>query len=156
MATFKTSLGRPVSHCHVKPHPKYPCRSREWTLQEQEQKTAKILALFPDYVEVAVPTCKFNCHGFSFTGAHGWFDFPSRFIEDDFTPVTQPRVGDLLVYEDDVEFTHSGFVAKVTNGKITLLRSKMGRSSTVLHRPERVAIEYGNPTMILRRNTDLP
>jgi hypothetical protein len=56
------------------------------------------------------------------------------------------------VYRDDVEFTHSGFVEQVSNGHITLLRSKMGRSSTVLHRPDDVDETYGQPALRLRRN----
>jgi len=154
MATYKTTQGRNVGHCHVKPDPVSPCRRGEWTLAERQEKRAQLAALFPNAVEVRAPSCKYNCHGYSFTRAHGWFNRPGLFIADDFTevPMDEARRGDVLVYQDDSgAFTHSGFVKKVSGGKIKILRSKWGRSAAVLHDPLDVDETYGWPTRLLRR-----
>jgi hypothetical protein len=125
-------------------------------LAEREERRAELAALFPGYVEVRAPSCKYNCHGYSFTGAHGWFNDPKRFIADDFTevPMDEAQINDVLVYQDETgQLTHSGFVNKVKDGKVTRLRSKMGRSAAVLHEPLDVDISYGQPTRLLRRNS---
>ena len=154
MATFNTSAGNSVPHCHVRTNPISPCRSTEWTSAQKQQKRDQMAAAFPNAVEVRVPSCRYNCHGYAYTAAHGWFGFPDLFIADDFSPVSMAnvQVGDVLVYEDDVEITHSAIVEKVTSGVIMRVRSKWGRMAAFKHEPNDVPVEYGQPVRLLRRN----
>jgi hypothetical protein len=155
MATFKTTQDRSVPHCHVKANPQAPCESREFTRAQRRENRAHLFALFPNVVEVRAPSRKYNCHGYSFTHAHGWFNEPDLCIDDDFSeiPMANARRGDVLVYQDDTgEFTHSGFVKRVNGGQIEIVRSKWGKSAAVLHDPLDVDESYGQPTRLLRRN----
>src|SRR5262244_3315985 len=152
MATYQTIEGNNVPHCHVKPNPIFPCAERQYTLAERQESRENLLALFPNYEEVRAPSCKYNCHGYALARGHGWFNELEILINDDFSqvPMEEARKGDILVYQDDEEqFTHSGFVKKVTEGEISLLRSKMGKSCAVLHDPLDVDETYGEPTLLL-------
>ena len=157
MATFLSSAGRDVEHCHVRSNPDPPCSAREWTTAEKKLKREELAAMFPNVVEFRVPSRKYNCFGFAYTNAHGWFSEPDIFIADDFSvvPMGQPQLRDVLVYEDDEgEITHSAVVFKVAGGEIKKVRSKWGKMAAVEHKPEEVPLEYyGEPVRLLRRNT---
>ncbi|MEO8435904.1 MAG: CHAP domain-containing protein [Pyrinomonadaceae bacterium] len=152
MAIFKTSAGRSVLHCHVGPNAD-PCLEREWTLAEKAVKRAEMAADHPKAVEVRVPSARYNCFGYAYTASHGWFNKPDFFIADDFLPVSMANAkpGDVLVYEDDVEITHSAFVNQVTNGTIIKVRSKWGRVAAFIHDPKDVPEEYGQAVRLIRR-----
>ena len=154
MPTFNTSAGHSVPHCHVRSHPISPCSASEWTSAQKQLKRALMAAAFPNAVEVLLPSRKYNCHGYVYTGAHGWFGFPDLFIADDFFQVSMAsaQVDDVLVYEDDVEITHSAFVDQVTGGVIRKVRSKWGKMAAFIHDPTDVPGEYGRPVRLIRRN----
>src|SRR5687767_8679300 len=134
MATFLSSEGREVEHCHVRSNPDSPCSSREWTIEEKQQKREELAAMFPDVDEFRVPSRKYNCFGYAYTRAHGWFSDADIFIADDFSvvPMEEPQLRDVLVYEDDEgEITHSAVVWEVAGGVITKVRSKWGKMAAV-------------------------
>lgn len=156
MATFKTDAGRKVSHCHVRLNPTSPCSKREWTNAEKQEKREELAELFPNVTEVLEPSRKYNCFGYAYTEAHGWFEEPDLFIADDFSEVSmdEAKTGDVLVYEDDDGvIAHSALVKKVKSGEIKKVRSKWGKMAAVVHDPTEVPEDYyGQPVRLLRRN----
>lgn len=152
MATFKTSQGRNVPHCHVRPD-SYPCDDREFTRAERKRRRDYMARHFPNSVEVRAPSRKYNCHGYSYTRAHGWFEEPEFFIDDDFleVPMDEARRGDVLIYEKNGEITHTAIVKKATNGEIKKLRSKWGKLAAVIHKPRKVPRGYGRPARLFRK-----
>jgi hypothetical protein len=152
MAQFPTKLGNDVLHCHV---PNYPCASKEFTQAERNERRELLAAEFPGLEEDRAPSRKYNCHGYSYTRAHGWFNDPSLFIDDDYheVPIDEARRSDVLVYEDDDgEITHTAIVKKATDGEIETVRSKWGQWSAVIHEPDVHPPEYGGPARLLRKN----
>jgi len=154
MATFRTSLGHSVPHCHVRPNPVDPCDATEWTQAEIQRKRHYMAKHFPDAEEVRPPSRKYNCFGYAYARAHGWFEEPDLFIDDDFfeVPKDKARRGDVLVYEKDGEIVHSAIVNSVTDGTIETVRSKWGKLAAVIHLPREVHPAYGRPVRLLRRN----
>ena len=154
MATFKTTAGKKVDHCHVRANAWPPCATAEWTAAEKLQKRAYLLAHYPEIIDVVLdPTCKFNCFGYAYTNSHAWFNDPSLFINDDFSDVDMEdaQLGDVLVYRDNIRFTHSAFVEELTDGAITKVRSKWGYSAAVTHHPDYVPAVYGKAVRLIRR-----
>ena len=152
MAKFTTILGNVVRHCHI---PNYPCASRQFTQAERDERRELLEAEFPGLEEDRAPSREYNCHGYSYTKAHGWFDDPEPFIIDDFfeVPMNEARRSDILVYEDDDgEITHTAIVKKATDGKIETVRSKWGQWSAVVHEPDVHPDEYGGPARLLRKH----
>ena len=155
MAVFRTSSGRSVSHCHVRPHPVDPCAATEWSNAKRAHWWEYMAEHFPNSEEVRAPSRKYNCYGYAYARAHGWFEEPDPFIEDDFAevPMNQTRRGDVLVYEKSGEMTHAAIVKEVNNnGTIRKLRSKWGQLAAVIHKPREVHRAYGHPARLLRRN----
>src|SRR5258708_350655 len=104
MAIYRTSQGQSVPHCHVRRHPIPPCEPKEFTRAER-QAERELLAdqvpeLIPYLIEVRPPSRRYNCHGYAYAHAHGWFEKPEFFIKDDFSeiPFNKARRGDVLVY----------------------------------------------------------
>jgi hypothetical protein len=154
MPKYKTSQGRSVPHCHVKPHPVDVCEAREWNRAERKKWRKYMAQRFPNSVEVRAPSRKYNCHGYGYARAHAWFEEPELFIDDDFSevPMDEARRGDVLVYEKSGNIVHTAIVKKATNGAIKKLRSKWGQLAAVIHKPREVHRSYGHPARLLRRN----
>ena len=154
MAIFETSQGQSVPHCHVKLFPDSPCDDREFTRAERDERRALLALDFPDVVEVRAPSRKYNCHGYAYTGAHGWFEELELFFADDFAefPIAEARRGDILIYEKNGKIAHSAIVKRVTGGKIKELRSKWGKWAALIHDPSEVPAAYGVPVRLFRRN----
>ena len=154
MAIFRTSLGHSVPHCHVHPNPVFPCDATEWTQAQKNRKREYMARHFPNAVEVRPPSRKYNCFGYAYARAHGWFNDPNLFIDDDFSevPMHKARGGDVLVYKKGRNIVHSAIVKTVTNGKIETVRSKWGKLAAVIHRPRKVHRAFGRPVRLLRRN----
>ena len=158
MATFRTSQGQPVSHCHVRPqHPVEPCDPREWSQACKQHWRRYMARKFPHSVEVRAPSRKYNCFGYAYARSHGWFEEPEPFMDDDFTevPMDEARPGDVLVYVKSGEFAHAAIVKTTRNGKIEKLRSKWGKLAVVIHKPREVHRAFGHPDRLLRRNRRL-
>jgi hypothetical protein len=154
MAVFRTSRGRPVSHCHVRPHPTETCDATEWSRAQREHWRRYMARHFPNSVEVRAPSRKYNCFGYAYARAHGWFEDPDLFIKDDFMKVSmdKARRGDVLVYEKSGEMVHAAIVNEVADGKIEKVRSKWAKLAAVIHKPREVHRAYGHPAKLLRRN----
>jgi hypothetical protein len=151
MARYDTSQGHSVPHCHV---PSFPCHDRNFTHDEIQIARDWVSNNFPNTVEVRAPSWKYNCHGYAYAHAHGWFDDPSLFIEDDFSEVPLSKAakkGDVVIYMKDGKRTHSAIVKLVKNGRIKTLRSKWGTLGAVLHDLNDVPEAYGDPLRLLRR-----
>lgn len=154
MADSTTSAGQDVPHCHVGPDPDPPCYEKDFTFAERQERRELQIAQFPNAVEVRVPSRKYNCHGYAYTQAHGWFEEPEFFIDDDFSeiPIAEAKRGHVLVYEKGGEIKHSALVKQVSGGTITKVRSKWGKWAALVHHPDEVPAEYGFPMRLLRRN----
>ena len=150
MPRFDTSQGRSVDHCHV---PDFPCNDRETTQEERKQAREWMERNFPNNTVLRVASWKYNCHGYAYSGAHAWFNYPEMFIDDDFAevPLETARVGDVVLYMNDDELTHSAIVHSVSGGKIKKVRGKWGAMPAVKHAPEDVMPGYGAPARLLRR-----
>lgn len=81
-----------------------------------------------------------NCHGWVFTG--GQYLVQSRYVDmilqdNGYRIVTEPRVGDLIVYRDELgDPIHTGVVKAVGNDGFALIESKWGALDTYLHLPQ--------------------
>jgi hypothetical protein len=156
MPDIRTSQGRSVPHCHIGESPH--CHDREMTADERREARDWLFGHFPHLVEVRPPSWKYNCHGYAYAHARGWFNDPELFFEDDFYDVPQnsARKGDVLVYMNGEILTHSAIVKEVRNGRIKKLRSKWGPYSAVIHKPHEVDEHYGEPVRLLRRRRRRP
>jgi len=148
MSEFKTSKKRPVKHRHseVTFSPELIEQARQWMRRNH-----------PNAVEIRKASCEYNCHGYTFARRHAWFIDPARFIADDFVRVrmSEPRVGDVLIYMMGDEIAHSAVVTEVNDdGEITEVRSKWGAQSEVFHHPLCVDDDYGRPSSLYRQRTD--
>jgi hypothetical protein len=147
MPQIKTSQGRPVSHRHseVTLSQETIAAAREWMERH-----------FPNAVEKKQASCNYNCHGFTLANRHGWFDDPTRFLEDDFEKIAmnEARVGDLLIYKKGDRIAHSASVTKVFEGRILKVRSKWGAQSEVIHHPDDVDDDFGCPNSLYRKRSD--
>jgi len=128
--------------------------NHDLTAVEKAQLNQLVTTEHPGVVLEAQPTLKFNCHGFAYAAAHGWFNSPRMFQLEDYTlvEVEDVRKGDIVSYFMDHTLMHSAIVEEVSGGEIAKLRSKWGKQATVLHRLRDVPDDYGHPTRPRRRN----
>ncbi|WP_026713523.1 CHAP domain-containing protein [Flavobacterium daejeonense] len=152
MATYTTSKGRAVQHCHIQ-----PCFEREFTSAEIVSISNWLRQNFPSVIIVAPATRQYNCHGKAHANAHGWFNDPQPFIGDDYIQATmaQPRVNDAIVYVKNGLHTHSAIVTQVNGTTITQCRSKWGGMHEVLHGLREVPSDYGDPIYCIRRRASV-
>lgn len=151
MAIFRTSQGRPVTHCHI---PDPPCKRQELSPARVEVLRSRLRARHPRADEVGPPTRQYNCHGHALAASHGWFEEPALFFADDHFRVSfnNPGVGDVVLYYNDGVLMHTAVVTRVRNGRIHKLRSKWGASAEVSHTLFDVPEVYGEPERLLRRS----
>lgn len=161
MATFLTTQGNDVFHCHVGDPP--PCdRLPQVTLAQMAHASARLAIEFPNAIEVRPATFDYNCYGLAFTRSHGWFELALSFLNDDHTPrqMSGARVGDVVLYilsdhsgeephEDNIG--HAALVTRVENGQITQLISKWGANPEVLHTLTEVPASFGAAERLYRR-----
>ena len=83
----------------------------------------------------------FNCHGHSFTADAYWIDNPQvqTILDDDYTPVTTPRTGDIVIYRTNGAIVHSarwvGYPPAGIDPRGAIVSSKGGFSPTVVEVP---------------------
>lgn len=150
MGVFRTSLGRIVPHCHLGETP--DCKKVDHDQVKIALIRAEIKRLHPDAVEFAPPTLSYNCIGAALAKRHGWFNCRERLLRDDCTPVSlsDPRTGDVLIYELENYFAHVGIVTSVEDGQIERVRSKWGDWSELCHALKDVDESYGVPAKLFR------
>lgn len=151
MALFNTSQGNDVPHCHI---PNYPCEEHNHTPAEAQAARDWMAVHFPNADEIRVPSLRYNCHGYAYADAHGWFNYPDLFIADDFSevPLDSPKKHDVVLYVNDGVLMHSAIIKSVSGGSIKKLRSKWGGGPAVVHSLTDVPAVYGQPTHLLRRH----
>ena len=150
MAVFLTSQGVSVPHFHIGDPGFY-----DNDLDADGISHARaIVSGFASAHEVDDPTVSFNCHGFSLTGAHGWFNRAKPFLDDDLTQISMENAqrGDVISYVKGDRLKHSGIVEHVSGGQITKVRSKWGGMATVIHDLNDVPPAYGSPRVLRRPN----
>ncbi len=157
MTATKTSRNHVVNHhCHITDH---GCGTKPLTPAEILFMRQTLSADHPNAVEIAPGTKEYNCHGFALAGAHGWYNLPQTFIEDDFFNVSffSPRAGDVVVYyrEDLSTPTHTAVVVSVINNRIRRVRSKWGGWGVLEHGLLDVRPHFGSPRDLKRRNPGL-
>ncbi|HEY0319573.1 MAG TPA: hypothetical protein VGC66_01240 [Pyrinomonadaceae bacterium] len=149
MSVFKTSKGRAVKHFHV-------TAANELTPTLVQAARNLIKKEHPNVIEIQAPTCRYNCHGFAYADSHGWFDYATKFISDDYEEVDMdsPHEGDVLMYKKKGLIAHSAVVTRVDGNEIVELQSKWGGLAEVFHAPRDVPNAYGSPSFLLRRLPD--
>jgi hypothetical protein len=104
-----------------------------------EQKTVRARDLAQKQIRTAAPDSNYNCHGWVFAAGHFWVrgvDVPRILEGNGYSPVSVPRVGDVIVYRDSAgAILHTGLVRSVEDGLI-LIESKWGWLGRYVHRPE--------------------
>lgn len=152
MATFRTTKGRAVPHCHVGGPP--PCdRLPEVTEEEANEASAWLERNFPGVVEVRPGTSDYNCFGRAFARRHGWFEISGMFLDDDFEEgsLDDAAVGDVVMYKRGSRVAHAAVVTLVENGRVKQLISKWGAMPEVLHGPKEVPAVYGTAAALHKR-----
>ena len=77
-----------------------------------------------------------NCHGWVFTGGRYWVsqhDVEHILVDNGYEVVTDPRPGDLAIYRDTHEISHTGVVRAVVEGMEPLVVGKWGWMGVFLH-----------------------
>lgn len=129
-AAVATDKGRPVT-LHVAAELREPA-----VIRAAEQK---LLGSFPSHdklIRVAPPSDVCNCHGWVFTGGRYWLgpDDVQRILEDNaYQPVSDPRPGDLVIYDDGMKISHTAVVKAVVPGGPVLVEGKWGWMGVFLH-----------------------
>jgi len=77
-----------------------------------------------------------NCHGWVFTGGRFGIrnpDVPAILADNSYVVVSSPAVGDLAIYANGDQITHSGIVRVLEPEGLVLIESKWGPFGTFLH-----------------------
>lgn len=100
--------------------------------------------------EVLLPSYKYNCWGFTFNPRQCWVGYDGADIQiilnDNGTQVFPPnlRVGDVVVYRNGGEITHTGRLWSVdASGNPAMVQSKWGSLGEYFHVPSNVPVDYG-------------
>jgi cell wall-associated NlpC family hydrolase len=84
----------------------------------------------------AAATDQSNCHGWVFTGGQYWLNGESVeqiLADNNYTEVTDPRPGDVVIYRNERGISHTGIVRYVAKGQIPLVESKWAWMGVFLH-----------------------
>jgi len=93
----------------------------------------------------------YNCHGWVFTGGRYWIDgveVERILAENGYQRVTTPRPGDLAIYRNDSEITHSAVVRTVEADGLLLVESKWGQLGRYIHPADK--LNFGHPPVYYR------
>ncbi len=77
-----------------------------------------------------------NCHGWVFTGGRYWLtptDVAAILAENGYLPVTDPQAGDLVIYRQGTEITHTAVVRATGPDVPVLVEGKWGWMGVYLH-----------------------
>ncbi len=153
--TLVTGLGNVINHWHKDDV------YGELSAAQQASYQASTLASYPgitpvDYIlldhttQTLLPSNKWNCWGFTFNPRQCWVGFDGSDIQlilnDNGTQVFVPnlRVGDVIVYRNAGEITHTGRIWSLDgSGNPALIQSKWGSLGEYLHVPATVPASYG-------------
>jgi hypothetical protein len=99
----------------------------------------KVMAEFHSHgrvIRIAPVNDSCNCHGWVFTGGRYWvsqIDVEHILVDNGYEIVTDPRPGDLAIYRDSREISHTGVVRAVIDGMPPLVEGKWGWMGVFLH-----------------------
>jgi hypothetical protein len=98
-----------------------------------EQKL--LTTLFPNgVIQTALPDDRTVCHDWTFGGSRYSDGCPVATLLADYTPVSAPRPGDIVVYWSDAgDPAHSGIVRAVGSEGLVVIESKWGHLGRYLH-----------------------
>ena len=128
-----TDRGRPI-RLH---RPESPRGSAEVT--SAERRAFGSLPQGEGVIRTGPAADEFNCHGWVFTGGRFWIgpDDVERILTDNgYQVVSQPRPGDVVIYRDSVQISHTGLVRTGGDGTPVVIESKWGWMGRYLHTPE--------------------
>jgi len=122
-------------------------QDRDHTPDQVERSQALHRKKSPFVVERRPPTCQYNCHGLTFanrrTGIYNPPDVDTILKDDGLRRIRlseEVQVGDVAVYSDGTEVTHTGIVVEVIQGepegstlRAVKLLSKWGGSGEYIH-----------------------
>jgi hypothetical protein len=115
------------------------------TLALMEDDLARETDLSLRVIRQAAPDADSDCHGWIFADGRWWIvgeDVPIILEDNGYTPVTEPKAGDLVIYRYGARLiTHSGIVVSASDRGRILIESKWAWLGTYLHGPE--AHPYG-------------
>jgi hypothetical protein len=101
-----------------------------------EDRVLSELHCYGRVIRIAAADDVCNCHGWVFTGGRYWI--PGSEVQDiladnGYVVVTDPRPGDLAIYRDAKEISHTGIVRAIVNGMPPLVEGKWGWMGVFLH-----------------------
>lgn len=94
---------------------------------------------FPDELHRPWPSRKYNCHGLSFASRRTAIESPAEIAkiikDDDYQQIQSDKVlpGDIVIYYEDGDVSHSGIVVRVNELKVPIVLSKWGHCHEVVH-----------------------
>jgi hypothetical protein len=106
-------------------------------LVARERKLLETLGYSERFIRTGPANDACNCHGWVFTGGRYWLspDDVSRILEDNgYAEVSNPRVGDLVIYRKSGTIIHSALVRAAESNSNVLVESKWGWMGSFLHR----------------------
>jgi hypothetical protein len=131
-----TSKGNPIAHSH---------NPETVTPAQKEFMEASDAQLIPGKRTVeAPPSSTYDCHGKTFDAEASWIndDQVEKILNDDgYKPVPAggARLGDVVVYRNNGQVTHSGIVTGIdSDGNVTEVCSKWGKGFEYRHAPNEV------------------
>jgi hypothetical protein len=123
----KTDRGRNIPLFHFDLHA--PVEAAEAVILAEAQYQQRVIRLSQNDPAA-------NCHGWVFTGGQFGIrnaDVPAILADNGYAVVSIPAAGDLAVYSNAGQTTHSGIVRVVEPDGLVLIESKWGPFGTFLH-----------------------
>jgi hypothetical protein len=131
-----TDRGRSITLYHARPAKVPPSKE----LFAMERRFLDTPALAYQVARSSPADLTYNCHGWTFIGGQYWVrgrDVPLILEDNGYQPVSEPRVGDLVVYRDSLgNISHTGVVRGFAAEDMILLESKWGWSGRFIHSPK--------------------
>jgi hypothetical protein len=101
-----------------------------------EDRVLSELHCYGRVIRIAAADDVCNCHGWVFTGGRYWIpgsEVENILTENGYVAVTDPRPGDLAIYRDAKEISHTSIVRAIVNGMPPLVEGKWGWMGVFLH-----------------------
>lgn len=109
------------------------------TAEEEAELTRELLEEYPSTTLIRQETPKYNCHSYAWYSTAStnnyWIDDPSNFYNaGEYDSVSTPGFGDIILYgRINWNPSHSGKITGVSNGAVTRVQSKWGKSALFEH-----------------------
>jgi hypothetical protein len=110
-------------------------RPEEDKARRMEQRFISKYAAQADILKVKGPECHTNCHGYVFTGGQYWLgglQVHKILAGNGYTDTSLPQPGDIVIYRNGEDITHTAIVRTVTKEKV-IAESKWGGLGVYMH-----------------------